>query len=1291
MITPSRSLNRKLATIIGLSMLLFSLVVSIASYSLTYRNEIAAGERFQERLFLTVKSQAEVGVYARNEPIAHEVVDGLMAHSLFVGVRIDGIDGFRVEQSRRFGVDFSHGRPFPLQSPVNGQDVIGSLVLVVNAEEMDAIAVRISLIQALLSMGQNLLATLILAWLIRQYLGKPVIRLAEKMREILPGTGMRLPVEKGHEADEIGLLAQWMNRILERADEGIRREARLRADLEHSEKLFRTIFEQAAVGVALIHSESGRFARLNLRYAEMLGYTMEEMQDRGFQNITHPEDLAENLANMRLLIDGRIRSFTMEKRYFHKSGATVWVRLTVSPTWSGGEVPEYHIAVVEDITPEKIAREDLAQQKLFLATVLENIQDGVAACDSQGRMTVCNPAYRAFMSMENDALTGEPWVGNGLFRLSDGVTPLSPDQEPLTRALRDEPVFDEELLLVSRSGEMRRALIVTAQAMRDVQGEQLGAVISLHDITARKQAEEHLALSEKRFRGAFETAAHGMALVATNGAFLKVNRALCTIVGYDETELLGMNFQEITHPEDLELDLSLLQETLDGKRATFQLEKRYLNKDGQTIWILLSTSLLRDKDGKPVHFVSQIQDITDRKWAESALRDSETRYRILFESAPDAIVLTDLVTDTIVSANGTACRWVGRSLEELRGMQPARLHPPAMQAEVEAFYEPRREWFTIDAGQSLELALQARDGRIVPVDANATVHRLAGRLVRQAVFRDITERKQMEVALRAAKEAAETANRAKSEFLAVMSHEIRTPMHTIMGLGHLLRDTGLDAVQLGYVHTMIASGESLLGIIRNILDLSKIEANALTPLKSPCPLRALVDGIARRYATQAGAKGLELRRVALESLPEWVTTDGERLAQVLNNLLDNALKFTQQGEITIQSHAQPLSESTVQVTLEVRDTGPGFPAGFAERMFEPFTQVDSSPSRTFEGAGLGLSIAHRLTGLLDGVIGGESLKTGGARFWITLPLPLTAPPDDEADEEALPEWIGTPRVLLIEDHQLNRAITARLLEQVGCRVTEAPGGAEGLALLAAEPFDLVLMDVHMPGLDGCATTRRIRALDGDLSRMPIIGCTADARQENIDACLDAGMGDVVTKPVVPARLREILQRLARDRGDAGEESFGADGRGVVSALPFGEPEPSGLNDPEPPARDVEKEAGFTPALLDEKQFRLIGSAIPPEGWMTWKEAACADARGLLAEAGRHLDAGNPHAAHESLHKLKGSARLIGWERLAESAELADDPQTLANPAHAHVRLQTLHTLLEASIVALLQDPDPPRA
>lgn len=1289
MITPSRSLNRKLATIIGLSMLLFSLVVSLVSYSFTYTNEIAAGEQFQKRLFLTVKSQAEVGVYARNEPIARDVVDGLMAHSLFLGVRIDGIDGFRVEQSRRFGVDFSHGSPFPLNSPVNGQDVIGSLILVVNAEETDAIAVRTSLIQALLSMGQNLLATLILAWLIRQYLGKPVIRLAEKMREILPGTGMRLPVEKGHEADEIGLLAQWMNRILERADEGIRREGRLRADLEHSEKLFRTIFEQAAVGVALIHSESGRFTRLNHRYAEMLGYTVEEMLDRGFQDITHPDDLAADLANMRLLIDGMIRSFTMEKRYFHKSGATVWVRLTVSPTWSGDEMPEHHIAVVEDITPEKIAREDLAQQKLFLATVLENIQDGVAACDSQGRMTVCNPAYRAFMSMESDAPTGEPWVEDGLFRLSDGVTPLPPDREPLTRALRDEPVLDEELVLVSRSGDMRRALIVTAQAMRDVQGEQLGAVISLHDITARKQAEERLALSEKRFRGAFETAAHGMALVSTNGFFLKVNRALCAIVGYDESELLGMNFQEITHPEDLELDLKLLRETLDGKRNTFQMEKRYLHKDGQTLWILLSTSLLRDKDGKPVHFVSQIQDITDRKWAESALRDSETRYRILFESAPDAIVLTDLVTDTIVSANGTACRWVGRSLEELRGTPPARLHPVAMQAEVEAFYEPRREWFTIEAGQSLELALQSRDGRIVSVDANATVHRLAGRLVRQAVFRDITERKQMEVALRAAKEAAETANRAKSEFLAVMSHEIRTPMHTIMGLGHLLRDTGLDAVQLSYVQTMIASGESLLGIIRNILDLSKIEANALTPMQSPCPLQALVDGIARRYATQARAKGLELRRAGLESLPEWVITDGERLAQVLNNLLDNALKFTQQGEITLDCRARTQSEAIALVTLEVRDTGPGFPEGFAERMFEPFTQVDSSPSRTFEGAGLGLSIAHRLTGLLGGVIGGESLREGGARFWITLPFPLTAPPLEEEEEESLPEQIGAPRVLLIEDHQLNRAITARLLEQVGCRVSEAAGGAEGLERLEVEPFDLVLMDVHMPGLDGCATTRRIRALDGAVGRIPIIGCTADARQENIDACLEAGMGDVVTKPVVPSRLREVLQRLARDRNaaDAAPERNPGDGRSAAPLLGAETPEASSAHASHRPPREPTEQEPHRPALLDPKQFRLIGSAISPEGLVAWKEAACADARGLLAEARRHLDAGDAHAAHESLHKLKGSARLIGWERLAESAELADDPQTLADPTRAHARLESLHTLLEASLQILVHaDP-----
>ncbi|MBF0416889.1 MAG: PAS domain S-box protein [Magnetococcales bacterium] len=1275
MVTPSRSLNRKLTAIIGLSMLIFSLVVSIVTYSFTYHREIAEGERFQERLFLTLKSQTEVGVFARNETIAKELVDGLMAHSLFVGVRIDGIDGFRVEQSRRFRVDFSRGRPFPLYSPVNGTDVIGTLVLVVNAEEMDAIAVRTSLVQALLSIGQNLLATLILAWLIRQHLGKPVIRLAEKMREIVPGTGMRLQVEKGHEADEIGFLSQWMNRILERADAGIHREARLRTDLENSEKLFRTIFEQAAVGVALIHSPTGRFSRLNLRYAEMLGYSVKEMLTREFQEITHPDDLAEDQANMRLLMGGAIRNFTVENRHLHKSGALVWVRLTVSPTWSGNDEPEHHIAVVEDITPEKIAREDLAQQKLFLATVLENIQDGVAACDSQGRMTVCNRAYRDFFGMGDDVLSGDPWVGEAPYRLSDGVTPLTPEQEPLTRALRGDPVFNEELGLVSPRGERHHALIVTARAMRDAQGEQLGAVLSLHDITARKQAEEHLALSEKRFRGAFETAAHGMALVATNGTFVKVNQALCAIVGYSESELLGMRFQGITHPEDLEADLNLVNETIAGQRSTYQLEKRYLHKDGHTVWILLSCSLLRDKDGQPIQFVSQIQDITDRKRAESALRESEERYRMLFESAPDAIVLTDLVTDTILSANGTACRWVGRSLEELRGLQSSQLHPADMKSKVQEFYEPRKEWYTNEASQSMELALQSHDGRIVPVDANATVHRLEGRLVFQGVFRDITERKQMEVALRAAKEAAEKANRAKSEFLAVMSHEIRTPMHTIMGLGHLLQDTELDAVQQNYVQTMISSGESLLGIIRNILDLSKIEANALTPIQNPCPLQALVDGIARRYATLARTRGLALRREGFALLPEWVITDGERLAQVLNNLLDNALKFTQQGEISILCRTETLSNaSMVQVTLEIQDTGPGFPVAFSERMFQPFTQVDSSPSRSFEGAGLGLSIAHRLTGLLGGSILGENLPERGCRFWITLPLPLTDPPpeeDDTEEEEPLSSRIVAPKVLLIEDHQLNRVITARLLEQVGCRVTEASGGIEGLEILARETFDLILMDVHMPGMDGRATTRRIHALDGEAGRIPIIGCTADARQENIDACLEAGMADVVTKPVVPTRLREILARLVKPEEDEtnAPKKDPALAPGTDSCILAENPE------------------CHLPALIDSRQLHLLEEAMTPEAFTTWREAVCADARTLLAEAERQLESGDLTGASESLHKLKGNARLIGWRHLAEKAELFDDPHALTDPDTAHSLLDALHVLLAESILALACTPE----
>ncbi|MEO5346580.1 MAG: PAS domain S-box protein [Magnetococcus sp. YQC-9] len=1144
MINPAKSLDRKLAVIIGLAMLIYSLVVGVMTYLMTYQDEIEHAMDLQDRLFLTIRAQLEVGVFAHNEPISREVMEGLMAHSLFLGVRVNGEDGFHVEQIRGEKVDFSRGKPFLLFSPVDRGERIGELILLANTAEIEAIAVWTSLHQSLLFMGQNLLATVLMVLLIRYHLGRPVMRLAVRMREIVPGTRMRLPSERGHEEDEIGLLSSGMNRILERAEVSIRQEALLRKDLEKSEKLFRTIFEQAAVGVALIHSPSGRFTRINRRYAGMLGYTAAEMLEKGFQEITHPDDLAEDLGNMERLMAGKIHDFAMDKRYLHRDGSIVWVRLTVSPTWRPEERPEYHIAVVEDITSEKLALENLAQQKMFLTTVLENIQDGVAACDARGRMTVCNRAYRSFHGMETPEIFQEDESGESEIFQADGFTRILAHEAPLQRALRGHKVIHQELVIVQKRDGIRRTLIATAQAMTAPMDEPQGAVISLHDITARKEVEEHLALSERRFRGAFETAAHGMALVSTHGAFLKVNRALCDIVGYDEVELLAMNFQRITHPDDLEVDLDLLSETLAGIRSTFQMEKRYLHRDGHIVWVLLSSSLLRDKDGQPVHFVSQIQDITKRK--------------------------------------------------------------------------------------------------------------------------------QMEVALRAAKEAAEAANRAKSEFLAVMSHEIRTPMHTIMGLSHLLNETPLDAIQQSYVRTMLGSGEALQGIIRNILDLSRIETHALTLMKAPCPLHSLVTGVMHRFAPQVHGKGVSLVCEGVERLPEWVLTDGERLGQILTNLLGNAVKFTDRGQITLGCHLESAPrDSPACVTLEVRDTGPGFPAEFAERLFEPFTQVDSSRSRAFAGVGLGLSIAHRLTELLEGRIGGENLPEGGCRFWLSLTLPVTTPPEDD-DEEG--ERLGPAdplNVLLIEDHLLNRAITARLLEHEGCLVTEVDGGLEGLEILERADFDLILMDVHMPGMDGIATTQRIRALPTPTADIPILGCTADARQENIDACLMAGMDDVITKPVVPARLREIMHRLriGLDEGELHAGRKGMAGDGIVGNFA----ESDGV------APDARSDAL---PLLDPVQFRLIGTAMMPAEHRRWMETACQDAISLLDEMRGHLLAGNGAAAYRSIHKLKGSAAIIGWRRLAAQADLCCEAlirDDLALADSLSVRLEEIALLSIATI------------
>ena len=411
----------------------------------------------------------------------------------------------------------------------------------------------------------------------------------------------------------------------------------------------------------------------------------------------------------------------------------------------------------------------------------------------------------------------------------------------------------------------------------------------------------------------------------------------------------------------------------------------------------------------------------------------------------------------------------------------------------------------------------------------------AAREFREATARSILHNRESDEAnakLTVALEAAEAANIAKSQFLATMSHEIRTPMNGVLGALDLLRRTTLEPQQRRLVRTAASSGETLMAILNDVLDHSKIEAGKLELNPVPISLHTVAASVVALFRSNAEAKGIQLHLDIEAETADWVIADGQRLKQVLLNLVGNAVKFTEHGSVTLELRPVPAGEGRVGVLFTVRDTGIGMPADELEAVFDPFHQVGSGGQRRRGGTGLGLAISQRIIDTMGGRITVRSTPGEGSQFSFQLALerdPAPAPPAPEDSQisglDELNPLSGT--VLVVEDNEVNRLIASEMLAALGVEVLEAADGLAALDVLASRPVDLVLMDVQMPVMDGYTATRKIREREAALGqrRVPIVALTANAFGEDAAQARQAGMDDHLAKPYTRAELRELLARL----------------------------------------------------------------------------------------------------------------------------------------------------------------------
>ena len=570
-------------------------------------------------------------------------------------------------------------------------------------------------------------------------------------------------------------------------------------------------------------------------------------------------------------------------------------------------------------------------------------------------------------------------------------------------------------------------------------------------------------------------------------------------------------------PHDYEVVLRALhmQHNIQG----YECELRARNNKAYSS--LLSSTLVEFPEESAVIF--SIADITLQKQAEAAITESEERFSTVVDSLDDLVYVADMETHRLLFMNKPMRAIFGDKIGEIcwKVLQQGQDGPCSFCTNdklVDNNGNPRGvyvwdfqntitgEWYT------------CRDRAITWID---------GRTVRLEAASNITELKKVQFALEKAKEAAESASQAKSNFLATMSHEIRTPMNGIIGMLKLLQRNKPREDQKAYIDAISTSSEQLLLLLNDILDLSKIEAGRLELELQPFDLEQLLKNSLVLVENSAQQKGLQLSYELSPSTPLELMGDSTRLRQILLNLLSNAIKFTTNGSVRLCVEGEKKSATSARVRFSVIDTGVGIPATMSEKIFEEFTQLDSGTSRRYEGTGLGLAICKRLVSAMGGQIWLASSSKQGSAFAFELELRLAT----ESPVPQLPSGgsatssIQPHRVLLAEDNKINSLVAKNLLEMNGHTVVTAENGAQAITLLEQDDYDIILMDLHMPEIDGIEATRRIRAMrDENKSSIPIIALTANIMHAEQEKCLNAGMNGFVAKPFTPEKLEAVIEQ-----------------------------------------------------------------------------------------------------------------------------------------------------------------------